>query len=83
MVNNGPEERKRTGGVEIKPKSSFADLMSGNLALQISLSAEDRDSILNQLNEIGDKVDYRWKNTQRLMGLAIVLGVIGEGVKYL
>lgn len=82
-----PEERQRTGGVNFTPKSSFTDLLKGNISLELSLSSEDREligtKIMSQINEIGDKVDYRWKITQWLMVLAIALGVIGEGVKYL
>jgi len=80
-------KRKRTGGIDVTPKSSFGDLMKGKLALELSLSDRDRqlirDDIVKKIEEVGDKVDYRWKITQWLMVLAISLGVIGEAVKYL
>ena len=43
------------------------------LNLQITLNPEDKELIQSALKEISDKVDYRWKVTQWLMGIAIVL----------
>tara|TARA_B100000900_G_scaffold334606_1_gene295965 strand:- start:1436 stop:1708 length:273 start_codon:yes stop_codon:yes gene_type:complete len=85
-------ERPR-GGSESKDRSASFDFKSifsgGKIGLELSLSAQDRELIGNHLNQLQEKieetsskVDYRWKVTQLLMGIAIVLGATGQVVSW-
>jgi len=85
-------ERPR-GGSESKDRSASFDFKSifsgGKIGLELSLSAQDRQLIGNHLNQLQEKieetsskVDYRWKVTQLLMGIAIVLGATGQVVSW-
>lgn len=68
-----PPIRERARG---QKNSGFLESMGidlSNLSLQITLNPEDKELIQSALKEISDKVDYRWKVTQWLMGIAIVL----------
>lgn len=68
-----PPIRERKRG---QKNSGFLESMGidlSNLNLQITLNPEDKELIQSALKEISDKVDYRWKVTQWLMGIAIVL----------
>ena len=68
-----PPIRERKRG---QKNSGFLESMGidlSNLSLQITLNPEDKELIQSALKEISDKVDYRWKVTQWLMGIAIVL----------
>ena len=67
------KERSRS-----KAKFDFADILAGKLRVTLALSAEDRELIGSKIEEMSEKVDYRWKITQWLMGLAIALGTIGQ-----
>lgn len=85
-------ERPR-GGSESKDRSASFDFKSifsgGKIGLELSLSSQDRELIGNHLNQLQEKieetsskVDYRWKVTQLLMGIAIVLGATGQVVSW-
>ncbi len=67
-------------------KNIFA---GGKIGLELSLSSKDRELIGNHLTELQEKVeetsrkvDYRWKITQWLMGIAIALGTIGQVITW-
>ena len=68
----------------------FKNIFSGGkIGLELSLSVQDRELIglsVNDLKEKVDemsaKVDYRWKVTQWLMGLAIALGTVGQVINW-
>lgn len=53
------------------------------LAVQITLNPEDKELLQNTLKEISDKVDYRWKVTQGIMIVAILLGAAGQVINWL
>jgi hypothetical protein len=67
-------------------KNIFA---GGKIGLELSLSELDRKIIEEHMEIIGEKieetsakVDYRWKITQWLMGIAIALGTIGQVITW-
>jgi hypothetical protein len=71
-------ERPRQKKSQPKAKFDFMDILSGNLKVTLELSEVDRDAI----KQIGDKVDYRWKWTQKIMVTAIVLSIIGQVITW-
>ena len=88
MVEDGaPEERKRTGGITPEAKFDLRKMFGGKIGLELSLSSEDRELISNQIvkkiEEMGDKVDYRWKITQWLMVAAIGLSAKAQVISWL
>ena len=77
------KERSRSSEKkERKAKFDFADILAGKLRVTLALSDEDRQLIGSKIEEMSEKVDYRWKITQWLMGLAIALGTIGQIVSW-
>lgn len=79
-LTSGPDfvERPRKKQSKPKAKFDFADILSGNLQVTLNLSDHDREAVLSKLEEIADKVDYRWKWTQTIMVAAILLSAIGQ-----
>ena len=68
-----PPIRERKRG---QKNSGFLDSLGidlSDLKLVISLREEDKKLIQSTLNEISEKVDRRWKFTQRIMVAAILL----------
>jgi hypothetical protein len=76
------ERSRSTEKKERKAKFDFADILAGKLRVTLALSAEDRELIGSKIEEMSEKVDYRWKITQLLMGIAIALGTIGQVVSW-
>lgn len=85
-------ERPR-GGSESESRSASFDFKNifagGKIGLELSLSTKDRELIGNHLNQLQEKVeetsakvDYRWKVTQWLMGIAIALGTTGQVISW-
>jgi len=85
-------ERPRSGS-ESKERSASFDFKSifagGKIGLELSLSTKDRELIRicgeqlqEKIEETSAKVDYRWKITQWLMGIAIVLGTTGQVISW-
>jgi|TARA_B100000035_G_C20724102_1_gene432543 hypothetical protein len=54
-----------------------------SIGVEIRLKDEDKEMLKNALQEISDKVDYRWKVTQGIMIAAILLGVVGQVINWL
>lgn len=78
-------ERKRGSG-EKKNSNSFLQSLGIDLSeldVQISLNPEDKELVMNTLNEISEKVDYRWKVTQGIMIAAILLSALSQIVEWL
>ncbi len=76
------ERSRSTEKKERKAKFDFADILAGKLKVTLALSDEDRELIGSKIEEMSEKVDYRWKVTQLLMGIAIALGTIGQVVSW-
>ena len=76
------ERSRTTERQERKAKFDLSDLFAGKMTVTLALSAEDRELIASKIEEMSSKVDYRWKVTQLLMGLAIALGTIGQLVSW-
>ena len=85
-------ERPR-GGSESESRSASFDFKNifagGKIGLELSLSSKDRELISNHLTELQEKVeetsqkvDYRWKVTQWIMGIGITLAAIGQVVSW-
>ena len=87
VEDDAPEERKRTGGVTPEAKFDLRSMFGGKIGLELSLSPEDREllttQIVKKIEEMGDKVDYRWKITQWLMVAAISLSAIAQVISWL
>ena len=84
---DAPEERKRTGGITPEAKFDLSKMLGGKIGLELSLSPEDREllttQIVKKIEEMGDKVDYRWKITQWLMVAAIGLSAVAQVISWL
>lgn len=83
--NPAIRERKRGSG-EKKNSNSFLQSLGIDLSeldVQISLNPEDKELVMNTLNEISEKVDYRWKVTQGIMIAAILLSALSQIVEWL
>ena len=78
-----PVDRKRGqknfGGNVLK--SLGIDL--NGLEVTLSINPDDKAMIVQSLKEISDKVDYRWKVTQGIMVVAIMLSAGSQLVNWL
>ena len=78
-----PVDRKRGqknfGGNVLK--SLGIDL--NGLEVTLSINPDDKEMIVQSLKEISDKVDYRWKVTQGIMVVAIMLSAGSQLVNWL
>jgi hypothetical protein len=77
------KDRKR-GSVD--DSNSFLSSLGIDLSdvrVTLQLKAEDKDMIQSTLKEISDKVDYRWKVTQGIMVVALLLSVGVQVVNWL
>lgn len=54
-----------------------------SIAVQITLNPEDKELLQNALKEVSDKVDYRWKVTQGIMIVALLLSAGAQVVNWL
>lgn len=93
VTERARESKSETKSVPKRERSAAFDFKSiftgGKLGLELSLSAEDRELLSNHLEKLQEKVeetsakvDYRWKITQWLMGIAIVLGTTGQVISW-
>ena len=76
------KERKR----QKKDSNSFLESLGidlSGIAVQITLNPEDKELLQNTLKEISDKVDYRWKVTQGIMIVALLLSAGAQVVNWL
>ena len=86
QLTNGPEpvvkERKRG----VKGSNTFLDSLGidlSKISIEINLKPEDKAMIQSTLKEISDKVDYRWKVTQGIMIVALLLSAGAQVVNWL
>tara|TARA_B100000963_G_scaffold361589_1_gene397957 strand:+ start:29711 stop:29974 length:264 start_codon:yes stop_codon:yes gene_type:complete len=77
------ERSRTTEKKERKAKFDFADILAGKLRVTLALSDEDRELIGSKIEEMSEKVDYRWKITQLIMVIGIVLAAGDRLVSYL
>ena len=75
-----PRDEKKK---ERKAKFDFADILAGKLQVTLALSAEDRELIGSKIEEMSEKVDYRWKITQLIMVVGLVLAGADRIISYL
>ena len=54
-----------------------------NVHVRVSLNPEDKELIQSTLKAISDKVDYRWKVTQGIMIVALLLSAGVQVVNWL
>mgnify|MGYP005644275871 FL=1 len=67
------KQRKRSS------KKSFLDgLLPDNINLTINMNQEDKEIVLNKIDEMKDDIIYNWRIVQVLMALGIVLGFAGS-----
>ena len=81
---NEPVVKERRRGKE--RSNSFLSSLGidlSSIGVEIRLKDEDKEMLQNALQEISDKVDYRWKVTQGIMIAAILLGVAGQVINWL
>ena len=68
------KQRKRSS-----KKSSFLDgLLPDNINLTINMNDEDKEIVLNKIDEMKGDLIYNWRIVQVLMFLGIMLGFIGS-----
>lgn len=77
------ERSRTTEKKERKAKFDFADILAGKLRVTLALSDEDRELIGSKIEEMSEKVDYRWKITQLIMVIGIVLAGADRIISYL
>ena len=53
------------------------------IGVEVRLKPEDKEMIQSTLKEISDKVDYRWKVTQGIMIVALLLSAGAQVVNWL
>ena len=53
------------------------------LEVTLSINPDDKEMLVKSLKEISDKVDYRWKVTQGIMVVAIMLSAGAQLVNWL
>lgn len=75
-----PRDEKKK---ERKAKFDLSDILAGKLGVTLSLSDEDRELIGSKIEEMSAKVDYRWKITQLIMVVGIVLAAGDRLISYL
>jgi|TARA_B100001758_G_C18338658_1_gene573058 hypothetical protein len=62
-------------------KSSFLEgLLPDNINLTINMNDEDKEIVLNKMDEMKDELIYNWRIVQVLMFLGIMLGFIGSAL---
>jgi hypothetical protein len=76
------KERKRNQEGSNKFLESLGIDLS-NVRVVVSLRPEDKEMIQSTLKEISDKVDYRWKVTQGIMIVALLLSAGAQVVNWL
>ena len=76
------KERKRNQEGSNKFLESLGIDLS-NVRVVVSLKPEDKEMIQSTLKEISDKVDYRWKVTQGIMIVALLLSAGAQVVNWL
>lgn len=76
------KERKRNQEGSNKFLESLGIDLS-NVHVRVSLKPEDKEMIQSTLKEISDKVDYRWKVTQGIMIVALLLSAGAQVVNWL
>lgn len=76
------KERKRGQEGSTSFLSSLGIDLS-NVHVRVSLKPEDKELIQSTLKEISDKVDYRWKVTQGIMIVALLLSAGAQVVNWL
>lgn len=81
-----PQDRARGGSQKDSKGGMLAGLdlgsMLGELKLNIGLDEQDKSALKEAINNMTDKMEYRWIITQRLMIAAIGLAVIGQLVNW-
>ena len=71
---NKVKQRKKSS-----KKSSFLDgLLPENINLTINMNDEDKEIVLNKIDEMKGDLIYNWRIVQVLMFLGIMLGFIGS-----
>ena len=76
-------ERSKKGKVENSGFLSSLGIDLSHVQVEIKLKKEDRELIENTLKEISEKVDYRWKVTQGIMVVALLLSAGAQIVNWL
>ena len=77
------ERSRTTEKKERKAKFDFADILAGKLRVTLALSDDYRELIGSKIEEMSEKVDYRWKITQLIMVVGIVLAAGDRLISYL
>jgi hypothetical protein len=75
-------ERSKKGKEENSSFLSSLGIDLSKVQVEIKLKKEDRELIENTLKEISEKVDYRWKVTQGIMVVALLLSAGAQIVNW-
>lgn len=79
QAQSQPTPRKKTGK-KLEKKSLLESILGDSpLEITIKISDKDKEVITEKLDSIADRVDYRWKITQWL----IVVGMVLNAASYL
>jgi hypothetical protein len=75
------KERGRKNDKKVSKKESFFDLSNlipSNLELTIKIQEEDRELLLDKLEETKNDMLRNWRIVQIIMATGIILSVIGK-----
>ena len=73
--------QKRRGPTAEKKKRNFFDLSTlipDKLELTIRVPDEDREVIINKIDEIKDEMVFNWRIVQIIMSVSIILAITKE-----
>ena len=78
---DGPKKKPAKMRKRSSKKSSFLEgLLPDNINLTINMNDEDKEIVLNKMDEMKDELIYNWRIVQVLMFLGIMLGFIGSAL---
>jgi|TARA_B110001454_G_C12714408_1_gene432025 hypothetical protein len=76
-MKSNVKQRKKTNPVK-KSTGFLEGLIPSNINLTVNMNDEDKELVLNKIDEMKDDLIFNWRIVQVLMGLGIILGFVGS-----
>ena len=70
------KQKSRAAGKKSKGFFDLSSIIPDKLELTIRVPEDDRDVIINKIDEIKDEMIFNWRIVQVLMGFAIIAGFL-------
>ena len=77
IMKSNVKQRKKTNPVK-KSTGFLEGLIPSNINLTVNMNDEDKELVLNKIDEMKDDLIFNWRIVQVLMGLGIILGFVGS-----